>query len=224
MTDVTSATTTSTSTASSTSQTDATTQNFGEEFTSFIQLLTAQVRNQDPLSPMDSTQFVEQLATFSTLEQQVRSNESLESIATMIGDLHAIIASDWIGQKISVESSWVPYTGSDVEFTADIPESAERAVLTVRDSDGEAVHTKTLKSKDESYVWDGDLDDSKETASDGLYQMTIDLFDENGDYLGTIAPRVLTTVTDVTTEDGEVVLGTDSYLTTDVNSARKEDG
>ena len=43
----------------------------GEEFNSFIQLLTAQVRNQDPLAPLDSTQFVEQLATFSTLEQQV---------------------------------------------------------------------------------------------------------------------------------------------------------
>ncbi|MEZ5946734.1 MAG: flagellar hook capping FlgD N-terminal domain-containing protein [Hyphomonas sp.] len=51
----------------------ATQPGIGEEFNSFIQLLTAQVRNQDPLSPMDSTQFVEQLATFSTLEQQVHA-------------------------------------------------------------------------------------------------------------------------------------------------------
>ncbi|MCI4643282.1 MAG: flagellar biosynthesis protein FlgD, partial [Hyphomonadaceae bacterium] len=120
MSDVTAASGTSTA-ASSTTASPATPAQFGEEFNSFIQLLTAQVRHQDPLSPMDSTQFVEQLATFSTLEQQVRSNQSLESIATMISDLHSVIASDWLGQKVSVESSWVPYAGAPVEFTADLP-------------------------------------------------------------------------------------------------------
>ena len=172
---------------------------------------------------MDSTQFVEQLATFSTLEQQVRSNDSLESIAAMIGDLHAIIASDWLGQKISVESSWVPYGGSEVEFTADIPDAADRAVLSVRNTDGDVVHTRSLKSKDDTYTWDGKLDGTGEEAADGIYQFSIDLFDEEGGYLGTMAPRIITTVTDVSTEDGETVLGTESHLTTDVSNARKEE-
>lgn len=217
------ASTTNTANTTNNGNATATPQNFGKEFTSFIQLLTAQVRNQDPLSPMDSTQFVEQLATFSTLEQQVRSNDSLESIAAMIGDLHAIIASDWLGQKISVESSWVPYGGSEVEFTADIPDAAERAVLSVRNADGEVVHTRTLKSKDDTYTWDGKLDGTREEAADGIYQFSIDLFDEDGGYLGTMAPRIITTVTDVSTEDGETVLGTESHLTTDVSNARKEE-
>ena len=51
-----------------------------EELTQFLDLLTAQIRNQDPLEPLDSTAFVEQLATFSSLEQQVRSNGLLEAI------------------------------------------------------------------------------------------------------------------------------------------------
>ena len=54
------------------------------DFDAFLSLLTAQVRHQDPLAPLDSTQFVEQLATFSSLEQQVTTNEHLEAIAAML--------------------------------------------------------------------------------------------------------------------------------------------
>lgn len=60
----------------------------GAEFDSFIRLLTAQVQNQDPLSPLDSTQFVEQLATFSALEQQVQTNTHLQSIADLVRSLN----------------------------------------------------------------------------------------------------------------------------------------
>lgn len=55
-----------------------------EEFTTFLTLLTAQIRNQDPLAPLDSTQFVEQLATFSQLELQANGNAVLEDIASML--------------------------------------------------------------------------------------------------------------------------------------------
>jgi flagellar basal-body rod modification protein FlgD len=58
-----------------------------DQFNSFIQLLTAQVQNQDPLAPMDSTQFVDQLATFSALEQQVRTNQLLEGMSGMLSAL-----------------------------------------------------------------------------------------------------------------------------------------
>lgn len=51
-----------------------------EEFSQFLELLVAQVENQDPLEPLDSTAFVEQLATFSSLEQQVQTNDLLSSI------------------------------------------------------------------------------------------------------------------------------------------------
>lgn len=56
----------------------------GEEFSTFLTLLTAQIRNQDPLAPLDSTQFVEQLATFTNLELQAKGNAVLEDIAMML--------------------------------------------------------------------------------------------------------------------------------------------
>ena len=56
-----------------------------EQFSQFLELLTTQVENQDPLTPLDSTQFVEQLATFSSLEQQVQSNVLLQRILDKLG-------------------------------------------------------------------------------------------------------------------------------------------
>jgi len=59
-------------------------QTTGAEFSTFLTLLTAQIKNQDPLAPLDSTQFVEQLATFSNLELQAKGNQSLELIAALL--------------------------------------------------------------------------------------------------------------------------------------------
>ena len=59
-------------------------QNTGEEFSTFLTLLTAQIQNQDPLAPLDSTQFVEQLATFTNLELQAKGNDTLDLIAALL--------------------------------------------------------------------------------------------------------------------------------------------
>lgn len=59
-------------------------QSTGEEFSTFLTLLTAQIQNQDPLAPLDSTQFVEQLATFTNLELQAKGNNSLDLIAALL--------------------------------------------------------------------------------------------------------------------------------------------
>ena len=135
MTEITATTTTpGTTTASNTSSVSS--NSIGEEFNTFLQLLTAQIRNQDPLSPLDSTQFVEQLATFSSLEQQVQTNSSLDNIAAMIGDLHSILANEWLGQEVAVSSDYVAYEGQPVEYEIDPALSYDQAVLTVIDTTG----------------------------------------------------------------------------------------
>lgn len=79
-----------TSSVASTAETGA-----AEEFDTFLTLLTAQIKNQDPLAPLDSTQFVEQLATFSQLELQANGNAVLENIASMLAEnLYQLNGSD----------------------------------------------------------------------------------------------------------------------------------
>lgn len=220
MTEITATTTTpGTNTASNTSTVSS--NSIGEEFNTFLQLLTAQIKNQDPLSPLDSTQFVEQLATFSSLEQQVQTNSSLDNIAAMIGDLHSILANEWLGQEVAVTSDYVAYEGQPVEYEIDPALSYDQAVLTVRDSTGAAVWQEELDASATRHSWNGDQSEGG-LAPNGVYQFQIDLF-QNGQPIARTDAQIVSKVTTLGSENGKLVLGTDNYLTADLSTTRKID-
>nr|WP_321509236.1 flagellar hook capping FlgD N-terminal domain-containing protein [uncultured Hyphomonas sp.] len=201
-----------------------TTQSIGKEFNSFIKLLTAQIRNQDPLSPMDSTQFVDQLATFSTLEQQVASNTHLEGIASMIGGLHSsILAGQWLGETVAIDTSWAPYSGEGVDLVVDIPESTDETTLKVRDADGNEIWSKTLDPEASTYTWNGETSTGDQMAEDGVYQLEIQMY-KDGELQRTTSPRLIGTVTGVTVdENGTLLLETSLNLTTEMANVEKYD-
>jgi len=192
----------------------------GSEYNSFIKLLTAQVRNQDPLSPMDSTQFVEQLATFSSLEQLVNSNTALASIASMISDLNGLMASQWLGEEVTFASSWMPYTGNPATYSYEAPQGTTKSVLTVKDADGNAVWTETLDPEKTVFSWNGQLTSGGVATEDKMYEFVIDYYEDNA-FKGTAVPNVITKVTDIVSEGGTLRLGTTSGLTVDLAQARK---
>jgi flagellar basal-body rod modification protein FlgD len=193
----------------------------GEEFNNFLQLLTAQISNQDPLSPLDSTQFVEQLATFSTLEQQVRGNSSLEGIAQGINELQSLIANQWLGQTVSVESSNLTFSGDPIEFSFSGIEDATRSVLTVRDSEQRVIWSETLDESQEAHLWNGQTASGTPAPQGELYHISIDQIGASG-FLGSVAPRVQTTVTNIATgADGTPILGTTMAPEVNLNSVRR---
>lgn len=202
--------------------TSATSSNnqMGSEYNSFIKLLTAQVRNQDPLSPMDSTQFVEQLATFSSLEQLVNSNTALASIASMISDLNGLMASQWLGEEVTFASSWMPYTGNPATYSYEASQGTTKSVLTVKDADGNAVWTETLDPEKTVFSWNGQLTSGGVATEDKMYEFVIDYYEDNA-FKGTAVPNVITKVTDIVSEGGTLRLGTTSGLTVDLAQARK---
>lgn len=222
MSTVTSATNTQANTTAQQQTAQLSQPQMGEEFDNFLKLLTAQLRNQDPLSPLDSTQFVEQLATFSSLEQQVRGNASLESMASMIGDIHAMFASEWIGKSVTVESSWVPYSGQSVDFMVNAPDAADKAILNIKDSAGETIWTKALDLSDETHSWNGQTLSGVEAQTDQIFEFGIDLY-SGTNFLGTAAPQVKTTVTNVANENGTMRVGTSSNLSASVDKVSKID-
>lgn len=191
----------------------------GEEFNSFIKLLTAQVQNQDPLEPMDSTQFVEQLATFSSLEQQVRSNEKLDSIASMIGQLQGAMAGDWLGKEVSVPSNHIQFNGEPIEIETDVPALAENANFTIRDIAGGLVWSETVRSGTSRLAWNGEQISGGTAPAGQVYMMNVEL-SENGENLGSVAPRVITSVTDLASEQGQWRLATAAGITADMKDAR----
>ena len=182
-----------------------------EDFNTFLTLLTAQIRNQDPMAPLDSTQFVEQLATFSSLEQQVRTNDQLESISLMIAELYTNAAGDWVGQDAAVTTSWLPYQGGNVSFTADIPAEADQAMMVIRDTAGEVIDTQALDPSQSPWSWDGKTSRNAD-AEHGLYQMVIELY-QGGQPLGMMEPKIISRVTQASIENGEIMLGFENNMT-----------
>lgn len=198
-------------------------QGFGEEFTNFLTLLTAQVQNQDPLSPLDSTQFVEQLATFSSLEQQVRSNDSLDAIASTLTELQTLIAQEWLGQTVAVETATLPYIGDPIEFTFDAPANTERAELTVRNRNGSIVFSSRVDPGQTSHLWEGQTNDGQVIPNDTLLDFSIDFFSDDGQFLGSQPPQVITTVNNVANEQGKVRLGTGLKMSAGIEDVRRID-
>lgn len=126
------------------------------DFQSFLRLLTAQLRNQDPLSPLDSTQFVAQLASFSTVEQLVSANARLDRLADGIAgsDLEQFAA--WIGRVAEVLDAPVRFNGAPTPFRIAPQIDAQEVSLVVRDSGGVEVFRQQATNSDAVQQWNGE--------------------------------------------------------------------
>ncbi len=130
------------------------------DFETFLSLLTAQMRNQDPLKPLDSTEFVAQLASFSSVEQQIRSNERLDSILEALTGGGGAGLAEWIGKDVRSSAPAV-FDGTPLEVWTDPASGAERALLVVRNGEGDEVARLAASPNAQQLVWAG------ETASGG---------------------------------------------------------
>ena len=94
------------------------------DFHTFLTLLTTQMKNQDPLKPMDSTEFVSQLASFSTVEQQVKTNDRLQGILDAVSGGSPAGLAEWIGRDVRVAAK-ADYEGAPVEVAVTPHEGAD---------------------------------------------------------------------------------------------------
>ena len=96
------------------------------------------MRNQDPLKPMDSTEFVAQLASFSAVEQQIRANDRLQGILDVLSGGSPAGLAEWIGREVRVAAK-ADFAGAPVEVAVAPAEGADKAVLVVRNDFGSVV-------------------------------------------------------------------------------------
>jgi flagellar basal-body rod modification protein FlgD len=124
------------------------------DFESFLRLLTAQLRYQDPLSPLESTEFVSQLASFSSVEQLVKANERLDAIAGK-GGIEAYAG--WIGREAGVEGAPARFTGAPIELRVTPDPRADRVEVAVYDAAGVERARFAAANVGASQYWDGSL-------------------------------------------------------------------
>lgn len=124
------------------------------DYQTFLNMLTVQMRNQDPLNPQNATDFAVQLATFSGVEQQMYTNQLLSAMVNQAGlaDLGS-----WVGMEARIYGgAW--FEGDPVALTPDPALGADAVTLTVRDASGAIVDSRALEPGAQSYAWDGMAD------------------------------------------------------------------
>jgi flagellar basal-body rod modification protein FlgD len=142
-----------TSAASPTTSAAAPSQ-ISSDFNTFLRMLTVQMQNQDPLNPIDSADYAVQLATFSGVEQQVRTNQLLADLQGRFQQLGMAEMASWIGKEARSDAP-VMYKGTPVTLSPNPAVGANRSVLAVRDMSGNLVSREEIPVSAEPYQWLG---------------------------------------------------------------------
>lgn len=155
----------------------------GADYQSFLKLLTAQISNQDPLEPMDSTTFVTQLAQLSQVEQSVAVNTNLETISGQMANLGSLAGLALIGRTVVAPSDTATLGADGATVSYRLASEANSVTMTVRDAAGDIVRVlKELPGAGgtmQTAVWDGrDMDGTP--LPEGPYTIEIEALDSEG--------------------------------------------
>jgi len=143
--------------------------------TNFLTLMLAQLKNQDPTSPVDSNQFLSQLASLSTVQGITQLNTSFGSLSTSLVSSQALQASSLLGHQALVSSSTANLTANgSVSGAIDVPQTTSQAVVNISDSSGSLVRQINLGAQSTglaNFSWDGKLQDGSQAAA-GQYTLS----------------------------------------------------
>lgn len=150
------------------------------DFDTFLKILTTQLQNQNPLEPLDTNQFTEQLVQFSSVEQEIKANKNLENLISLAGANVFTGVVSYIGKEITAEGSETSLTDSNASWTFKLDNDAPRTSITIRNALGAIVKTDTIEGNfgKNTYEWDGKTL-AGITAPDGLYSITVEAKDSD---------------------------------------------
>jgi flagellar basal-body rod modification protein FlgD len=178
-------------TVSATASTTAATQDttalgrtqLAQSFDTFLSLLTTQMKNQDPLAPMDSTQFTQQLVQMTGVEQQLATNDLLKQL---VANSNASVASavGLIGKQVAADISDAQLSGGKAQWTYTLSKAAADVKIEVLDANGATVKAAAAPASantagEHTYTWDG-VNDFGNKLADGTYTLRITAKDAGG--------------------------------------------
>jgi len=148
---------------------------------SFLQLLTTQLKYQDPLSPMDSTEFTSQLAQFATVEQGINTNSNLESLLTLTRSNQAATALSYIGKTVEAKGNVNMLVDGETEFKYTIGKQSASTTIVVRNSANQVVYSGSGETQAGTYSfkWDGKNTYGAQQP-DGAYSVSVTTTDGEG--------------------------------------------
>jgi flagellar basal-body rod modification protein FlgD len=152
-----------------------------QNFDSFLLLLTTQLKNQSPLDPLDTNQFTQQLVQFASVEQQMKSNETLTSLLDSVKASNTSAAAGLVGLNVTADGRTTRLADGKAAWTLTPAKAASQAVFVVRDAQGNTVYQerKPLAAGAQTFAWNGKLS-TGQIAPEGDYTLGVAALDLNG--------------------------------------------
>lgn len=177
--------------------------------TEFLELLVAQLNNQNPLDPQDNGEFVAQLAQFSTLEGIEKLNDSMGDILNGVHSSQALQASSLVGRKVILASEKAMVdTAETFKGSVLVPQSSSNVYVSVYDDAGNVVSRINMGAQEagnQSFMWDG-KDSEGEQLPPGKYRFKAEgSFNGKTEGLYTMLPANVDSVT-LSPQGGEMLL------------------
>jgi len=170
----------------------------------FLLLLVTQLKNQDPLSPLEPTEFTNQLVNFAGVEQQIATNENIEKLLSVQNAVLASAVIGFVGKEVVADTSGkLPLQNGEATFEYTLGSSASNVVMTISDDEGRILFTKageTGVGKHE-VIWDG-KDGKDQTMPDGSYNLAITPLAFSGETIEHTI-RVKAVITGISLANGE---------------------
>ena len=173
------------------------------DFDTFLQMLTAQAKYQDPLEPLDSAEYASQLAQFSSVEQGVLTNELLEQVVAQLGSHDLTSLASWIGKDVR-NTAAVFFSGSPLTLSFDPVDGATDAELIAYDENGAEVDRMEIDPDAGTVQWYG-MTSSGTQLPDGLYSFRLEHYAETK-RIGASPVYNYARITELTRLDGETRL------------------
>jgi flagellar basal-body rod modification protein FlgD len=211
---------------SSSSSTSTARATIADNFDTFLSILTTQLKNQNPLDPLDTNQFTQQLVQFSGVEQQLKTNEFLETLMLAGQNTAKSDAVSYIGKEVTSSGKTGELTDSDAVFWAySADANAANATVTIKDANGQVVYSETgpLNSGPGTFRWDGIGGDGN-AKPNGIYTIDIKGNDANGRAVNISTASIgVVTAVDFTGNVPILSVGSRRIAITDVTDVRIPD-
>ena len=172
----------------------------------FLKLLTTQLQNQNPLNPMDGTEFIAQLAQFSSLETLQDISSQIKEMVMSQNSMQAAIATGMIGKKVKTGDGEISLKGK-AEMNYSLPQDAAKVKISILDSSGKLVReveTASQATGSRSFTWDG-KDSNGKVLPDGTYNFKVEALNASGNQIE-VTPLSGGTVTGVSIENNTIYL------------------
>ncbi len=173
------------------------------DYQMFLALLTAEMKNQDPTKPMDSTEFVSQLASFSSVEQQTETNNKLDKLLDFFAIKPTENLTEWLDKEVRREGI-ARFNGQPVEINVTTNPTADSARLVVRDENAAIIYSQRFHPSLDSVTWNGSTQEAG-TAPLGRYSFEVESY-AGGNLLETNPGSVFDLITEVRLDRGNTVL------------------